>query len=103
MYFLRFFFLLRFFFFDNESDIDGSGSGSSGTCAFPFFSGNFVGCVSSVGFGVFVLIGIESIDDIVPSFVLKTLGVYSKVGRLIEIFFESKAGRLIDIFSLSKY
>ena len=39
--------------FDDESDDDGSGSSSPVTCAFPFFSGNSVGCVSGVGSGVF--------------------------------------------------
>ena len=65
----RFFFLSLFFlinllellssnglyFFNHESDNDGSGSGSSGTCDFPFFSGNSVGRVSGVCSGVFVL------------------------------------------------
>ena len=35
--------------FDDESDDDGSVSGSPGTCDLPFFSGNCVGCVSGVG------------------------------------------------------
>ena len=51
------------FIFD-ESDNDGSRSGSPGTCTFPFCSGNYIGCVSGVGSGVFVPIGIESIDDV---------------------------------------
>ena len=63
----QFFFLLLFFLFDlllllsfDESDFfdygsgnDGSGSGSPGTCTFPFFSVISVGCVSGVGSGVF--------------------------------------------------
>ena len=32
----QFFFLSRLFFYDDEYDNDGYGSGSSGTCAFPF-------------------------------------------------------------------
>ena len=86
MYFRHFFFLPRFFFFDDESGNDGSGSGSSGTCTFPFYSENYVGCVSGVGSVVFVPIGIESIGDVVPLVMLLSIGVESKVGRLIEIF-----------------
>ena len=55
---------------DDESDDDGSGSGSAGTCAFPFHNeeyfghvDNSVGCVRGVGSGIF-LIGIESIGDV---------------------------------------
>ena len=50
--------------FDDESDNDGSRSGSPGTCNFPFFSGNSVGRVSGVCSDIFVLIGIESIGDV---------------------------------------
>ena len=39
-------------FLDDESDNDGSDSGSSGMCAFPFRFGDSVGCVSGVGSGV---------------------------------------------------
>ena len=74
------FFLSRFFlidllellsfekldFFDDESDIDGSGSGSPGMWPLKFFSdesigsvGESVGRVCGVGSGVFVPIGIE--------------------------------------------
>ena len=70
-YFLSFrnlFFLSRFFFFDllelisfdelylfdDESDNYEYGSGSPGTCDFPFCSGNSVGRVSGVGSGVFL-------------------------------------------------
>ena len=81
------FLLIAFLFFDllellsldeldcfyDESGNDGSGSGSPGTCAFPFCSGKSVGSlgksvgsVHGVGSGVFVLAGIESIGDIVP-------------------------------------
>ena len=66
--YLRLFFFLSLFFlidlleflsfdglylFDDESDDDGSGSGSPGTCNFTFCSGNSVGSVSCVGSGVF--------------------------------------------------
>ena len=82
-----FFFLSRFVLFDllelitfeklglfnDESDDDGSGSGSPGTCAFPFFSsksvgsvGKSVGRVCGVGSGIFVPTGIESIGEVVP-------------------------------------
>ena len=66
--------------FDDESENDGSDSGSAGTCNFPFcfdeFVGRvgdsvvhvekYVGRVNSMGSGVFALIGIESIDEVVP-------------------------------------
>ena len=42
-------------YFDCESDDDGSGPGSPGTCAFPYCSGSSVCRVSGVGSGVFVL------------------------------------------------
>ena len=76
--------------FDNESDDDGSGSGSPGTCTFPFFSdesvsrvGKYVGHVCGVGSGIFVLTGIESIGDVVPLVVFVLKGFESKGGRLI--------------------
>ena len=83
-FFLRqFFFLSLFFlfdlllllsfdesdFFDYESGNDGSGSGSPGTCTFPFCSVISVGCVSGVGSGFFFSTRIESICDIVLLFV----------------------------------
>ena len=53
--------------FDDESENDGSGSRSPGTCDFPFCSGKFVGSVgksvggvSGIGSGVFVSTGIKS-------------------------------------------
>ena len=63
---------------DDESNDDGSDSGSSGTCAFKFRfdesvgsvggsvgrSDKFVGRVRGMGSGVFVLKGIESIGDV---------------------------------------
>ena len=42
-------------FFNDESENDGSGSSSSGTCSFPFCFIDSVGRVSGVGSGVFVL------------------------------------------------
>ena len=83
-------FLSRFFFLNDESDNYGSGSGSSGTCAFPFCSGNYVGRVSGICSGVFVPTGIKSISDVISLVVFVPRGVESKVGRLIEIFSRSK-------------
>ena len=75
------------YFFGSESDNDGSGSGSPGTCAFPFCSekcfgsvGESVGSVSGVGSGDFVPTGIESLGDLVPLFVFLPRGVESKGG-----------------------
>ena len=62
---------------NDESDNDGSDSGSAGICSFPFrfdesvgrvgdstfHVGDYVGCVSSMGSGVFVPTGIVSIGD----------------------------------------
>ena len=80
-------------FFDDESDNDGSGSGSPNTCTFPFCSGKSIGSVgksigrvSGVGSGLFVLTGIESIGDVFPLVVFVPRGVESKGGQLIEIF-----------------
>ena len=74
------FLLITFFsFFDYESDNCGSGSGSFGTCTYSFFFGDSVDHVSSIGSGVFVLLGIKSIDDVLLLFVLKKLVVESKV------------------------
>ena len=78
------------FFFVDESDDDGSGSGSSGTCALPFCSDESVGsvgksiiCVHGVGSGVFVATGIDSIGEVVPLFVFVPREVKSKGGQLI--------------------
>ena len=83
---------------DDESDNDGSGYGSPSTCAFPFCSGKFVGSVGEsigrvrgVGSRVFVPTGIESIGDVVPLFVFVPIGVDSKGGRLIELFWCPKS------------
>ena len=73
-------------FFDDESDNDGSGSGSPGTCASLFCSGKSIGSVGeSVGrfcgvySGVFVLTGIKSIRDIVLLVLFVPKGVDPKV------------------------
>ena len=57
------------YFFDCESGNDGYGSGSPGTCTFPFCYVLSVGCVGGIGSGVFVSTRIESICDIVLLFV----------------------------------
>ena len=55
-------------------------------CDFPFYSGNSVGSLSGVGYGVFVLTGVESTGEVAPFFVF------------IPIVFESKGGGLIELF-----
>ena len=84
-------------FFDNESENDGSGSGSPGTFDFPFLSGisvgsadEFIVSVSGVGSGNFVLIEIESVGDFVQLVIFLPREVDSKGGRLIGA--ESKGG-----------
>ena len=67
-------------FFDDESDNDGSGSRSPGTCTFSFCSGKSVGRVSGLGSGVFVPTGIESIGDVVLLVLFVPRGVKSKSG-----------------------
>ena len=74
-------------FFDDESDNDGSGSGSPGTPAFPFCSykyvgsiGESVGSVSGIGSGNFVPNGIESLGDVVPLVLFIPRGVKYKRG-----------------------
>ena len=81
----------------DESDGDGSDSRSAGTCAFPFrFEDSvggvydYVGLVPGVGSGIFVPMGIQSIGDIVPFVVFMPIGVESKGGRLIQIFWRPK-------------
>ena len=73
--------------FDDESDNDGSGSGSAGTCDFTFCSdesvgsvGKSVGRVSDIGSGVSPPTGIESIGDVVPLVVFIPKVVESKGG-----------------------
>ena len=76
-------------FFNDESDDDGSESGSAGTCAFPFCSDDSVGHFSGMGTNIFVPTGIESNCD-VGTFVLSVLiGVESKGGRLIKMLLRS--------------
>ena len=83
--------------FNDESDDDGSGSGSPGTCTFPFCSGKsvgsvceFIGRASGVGSGVFVATVIESIGDVVLLVIFAPKGFKSKDGRLVDLFCRSK-------------
>ena len=90
---------------NDDSGNDGSDSRSAGTCAFPFrFEESVcrvddsvgriddsVGRVRGVDSGVFVLIGIESIGEVIPLVVFITILVDSKGGRLIEIFWRPKS------------
>ena len=105
LYFLQILLPDESYSLDDESDGDGSDSGSVGTCAFHFRFEESVarvdkssGCVDEsdgrvcdVGSGIFVLIGIESFGDIFPLVVFVPIGVESKGGRLIEIFWPPKS------------
>ena len=89
----------------DESDGDGSDSRSAGTCAFPFrfedsvgrvddsigCFGNSFGRVCGMGSVFFVLIVIYSIGEVVPLVVFVPIGVDSKGGRFIEIFWRPKS------------
>ena len=82
---------------NDESEDDGSDSGSAGTRSLTFFFEESVGCIDNsvgcvddsigcvrgVGSGVFVPVVIESIGDIVPLVVFIQIGVESKGDQLI--------------------
>ena len=68
------------YLFDDEYDNDGSGSGSPGTCDFPFCSGKSVGPVIDVDSGDCVPNGIKSIGDVVTLVVLVPRVFKSKCG-----------------------
>ena len=70
-------------FFD-ESENDGSGSGSPGTSVGS--AGESVGSVNGVGFGNFVPTGIESLGDVFTFVMFAPIGVESKGGRIIGSF-----------------
>ena len=78
--------LLEFLFFDeldlfnDESDDNGSGSRYPIMCAFTFCSGNYIGCVSGVGSGIFVLTGIDPIGEVVLLVAFVPRGAESKGG-----------------------
>ena len=76
---------------DDESEYDGYNSRSSGTCPFPFHFDDSIGCVSGVGFGIFSQTGVESNCDIVTFVLFVPIGVKSKGGQLIEMFWRSNS------------
>ena len=83
---------------NDESDDDGSDSGSAGTCAFPFrfeksigYVYNSIGRVCGVGYGIFVSTGIKSIGDVITLVVFVPKGFESKGSRLIEICWRPKS------------
>ena len=57
---------------------------------FRICSGNTVGRISGVGYGIFVLTGIDSIGGDVPLVVFVPRGVESKVGQIIGSFWRPK-------------
>ena len=74
---------------DDESAYDGSDSGSSGTYYFPTFAlrfDDFVGCVSGLGYGIFVPTGVKSKCGILDFGLFVPKGVKSKGSQLIEMF-----------------
>ena len=75
----------------DESEDDGSDSESAGMCDFSFHFNYSVGRVRGVDSGVFVPIGVNSNFDVVPLVVFVQIGVKSKGGRLIEIFWRPKS------------
>ena len=85
----QFFFLSRFFFFNDESDNDASESGSFGMCPFTFSSGNSLVRASGGG-SEMVKCFFPFYDVEMVKFFFKPIGVESKVGRLIEIFSRSR-------------
>ena len=93
------------FFFNDESDDDGSGSGSYGTCSYSFSSENSVGLVSGL-FSVGRVSGIFSVNRITKS-VGRVSGIFS-VCRVGGIFSFSRVSgifpvsRVRGIFSVSR-
>ena len=66
---------------DDESDNDGSDSGSSGTCALPFHFYGSIGRVSCVGSVFFVPVGVESNCDVVTCHVCCVCTNWSQVQK----------------------
>ena len=79
------------YFLNDESDDDGSNSGSDGTYTFYFLFGESIGRVCGVGYGVFVSTGIDSIGDIFPLVVPIPIGFNSIVDQLIESLWRPKS------------
>ena len=111
--FTNIFIFIAFFLSDDESENVESGYGSSGTCPFPFSSGNYVGCVSGGGSGVFVLTEIESIGEMMKCYFPFCDGEMVKCsfpfcdGEMVKFsssVFEGEIllTRLLEIFSRSK-
>ena len=73
---------------NDESDDDGSDSGSSGTYYFPNFLVVYgsVGSVNGLGSGIFAPTGVESKCLIFVFIVFVPTGVKSKSGRLVKMF-----------------
>ena len=74
---------------DDESDGDGSESGYHGTYSFRAFSFHFrdyVGNVSGLESGICARTGVESKYDIFAFEVFIPIGLKSKVGQIIEMF-----------------
>ena len=65
---------------DDESENDGSDSGSSGKCSFPFCFGDSVGRVSGMGYGFSLSIGVESNCEVVTFVMFVPTGVESNGG-----------------------
>ena len=65
---------------DDESDDDGSVSGSSGMCFFPLRFDNYVGHVSGLGYVVFVTTRVDSKCGVFAFIMFVPIGVKSKVG-----------------------
>ena len=77
---------------DESYFLDCSDFGSSGTCAFPYCFDDSVGRVSGVGSSVFVPVLVGSNFDVVTLVVFVLMGVKSKGGGLIKIFWRPKSG-----------
>ena len=78
-------------YLDGEYDDDGSDSRSADMFSFPLRFYDSVGRVRGVGSGFFFPVGIKSIGDVVTLLVFVPIGVESKGGRLIEIFWHPKS------------
>ena len=76
---------------DDESDNNGSDSGSSGTCNLPCLFDDSVDCVIGLGSGIFVPIGVRSKCDVVTFVVFVPIVVESKGGQLIEMIWRSNS------------
>ena len=77
---------------DDKFDYDGSDYGCSGTCYFTTFSSVFdesVGHISGLGSGVFIPTRVDSKGNIFVFVVFISIGVKSKCGRLIKMFWRS--------------